>query len=209
MNLITDLQYFPSVILFKNSFKYSHIIFEQYEFYQKASFRNRMLIANANGIAALSVPLEGGRDQKKLIKEVRLDNRKPWQMNHWKNLESAYNRSPWFEYYRESLLELYYRPFVFLVDWNLTCFEWSIRQIGLDQVTISWTNSFRPTYDPDKNLDLRNRILPKNYQLETGPRYRQVFEEKLGFIPNLSILDLLFCEGKRAGEILRHDEKFT
>ncbi len=208
MNLITDLQYFPSIILFKNSFKYSHIVFEQYELYQKASFRNRMLIANANGIAALSVPLEGGREQKKLIREVRLDRRKGWQMNHWKNLESAYNRSPWFEYYRETLVKLYRQPFEYLVDWNLACFEWAIRQIGLGHVTISWTNSFHQTYDPDKNLDLRNRIHPKNYHLENGPRYRQVFEEKWGFFPNLSILDLLFCEGKRAGEILWPNEKF-
>lgn len=205
MNLIADLQYFPSIILFKNSFKYSHIVFEQYEFYQKASFRNRMLIANANGIAALSIPLEGGREQKTLIKELRLDRRKPWQMNHWKNLESAYNRSPWFEYYREHLLGLYQRPFKFLVDWNQACFEWAIRQIGLDHLTISRTESFQLSYDPDKNLDLRNSILPKNYYLENGPKYRQVFEEKWGFFPNLSILDLLFCEGKRAAEILRPD----
>ncbi|MFI5156634.1 MAG: WbqC family protein, partial [Chitinophagales bacterium] len=109
---------------------------------------------------------------------------------------------PWFEYYKDSLLELYQRPYAFLVDWNLACFEWAVAQIGRMDLAISLTSSFQATYNLEEYLDLRNKILPGNYHQETGPKYRQVFEEKWGFFPNLSILDLLFCEGKRAGEIL-------
>jgi hypothetical protein len=202
MNLISDLQYFPSVIFYKISYLESHIVFDQYEYYQKMSFRNRALIAGANGIIILSVPLEEGRDQKRIMKEVRIANREKWQSQHWKSIQSAYNRSPWFEYYRDELSALYQKTFEFLLDWNLACFEWSLQKMELD-LNFGLNDSYQPQYDPAVYIDWRNKILPKNYRQFGAVKYRQVFEEKLGFLPNLSILDLLFCEGKGAKNLFR------
>jgi hypothetical protein len=165
------------------------------------SFRNRCIIAGANGPISLSVPLEFGRDQKKPMKDVRISNQQPWQKQHWKSIVSSYNRSPWFEFYRDELGEIYKKPFTFLLDWDLACFEWSIRKLGLS-ITISATDRFAERYDPDEWIDLRNRLVPKNYPDFDQVKYKQVFEERIGFIPNLSILDLLFCEGRQAAGLL-------
>ena len=243
MNLLIDLQYFPSVILFKIINKTSNVVFEQYDFYQKMSFRNRCTIAGAQGPVHLSIPLEKGRDQKTLMKDVRIAGTRKWQDQHWKALLASYSRSPWFDYYRDSLESLYHKSFDFLMDWDLACFEWSLGALAWP-VETTLTEAYRKDHG-EGWLDGRGKILPKNIltgqpeqegapaagQLsssaagaagETGRRlvsvadsweplrsaladpplrYRQVFEERTGFIPHLSILDLIFCEGKRASSL--------
>lgn len=201
MNLLSEYHYFPSIIFYKYLYEYSNIIFDQYETYQKMSFRNRCIIAGANGLIQLSVPLQEGRNQKGLMKDVRISNSQKWQSRHWKSIVSCYNKSPWFEFYKDELRLLYEKHFDFLVDWDLACFKWSVGNLGLN-VKISTTESFVLSYG-DKVTDFRNRILPKNYAGFEGVPYHQVFKNKTGFMPNLSILDLLFCEGKRATGFLR------
>ena len=255
MNLIVDLQYFPSIILYEGLNNFSNIVFEQYEHYQKMSFRNRCQIAGAEGVINLSVPLVKGRDQKTLLKDVRISDRDRWQDQHWKTILSCYSRSPWFEFYRDGLGELYRKPFVFLMDWNLACFEWSLVTLQIP-LPFALTEGWQKSYDREEWVDWRGRILPKNIgkpgdrvaglasgdkasresrslggnktsgevrssgvvpgavskKLLSGEgipgvdrriKYRQVFEERTGFLPGLSILDLLFCEGKRAGSLLK------
>jgi len=167
------------------------------------SFRNRCQIASAQGRINLSIPLAKGRDQKTLMKDVRIADTYSWQDQHWKTILACYSRSPWFEYYRDELEQLYSRPFIFLKDWNLACFEWTCRALALP-VRVAFTEAWRPEYEGEW-LDLRGKLAPKNI-LETDLAvpvvYRQVFEEITGFIPNLSILDLLFCEGQRARSLL-------
>jgi hypothetical protein len=200
MTLLIDLQYFPPIIFYKSLYKFSNIVFEQYETYQKMSFRNRCQITGAEGLINLSVPLVKGRDQKTLIREVRISDRQTWQAQHWKTIVSCYSRSPWFEFYRDELERLYQRRFDFLLDWNLGCFEWSLRVLGLS-IPVSMTERYEKEYVDEHVTDWRGKILPKNR--EGGPKYRQVFDERIGFIPNLSILDLLFCEGKEAIRYIR------
>src|SRR5258708_6289086 len=219
MNLVIDFQYFPSIILYKNSNKYSNIVFEQYEYYQKMSFRNRCQIAGAGGMINLSIPLEKGRDQKTLLKDVRIAGRDDWQGQHWKTILSCYSRSPWFEFYRDELGELYRKPVHFLLDWNLSCFEWSLGILQMP-VSFSLTEAYIKKYEEENWTDWRGQILPKNLagkdafsrpsgDFSQGPgnpdpiKYRQVFEDRIGFLPNLSILDLLFCEGKNARSSLQ------
>ena len=204
MTLITDLQYFPSIILYKISNNVSNIIFEQYESYQKMSFRNRCEIAGSRGPIHLSIPLEKGRDQKTLMKEVRIANAYSWQDQHWKTILACYSRSPWFEFYRDELEQFYRKPFTFLVDWNLACFEWTCRALALS-VRVMLTEAWRPQYEEDNWLDIRGQLLPKNIREAGTPSpviYHQVFEEITGFVPHLSILDLIFCEGQRARSLL-------
>lgn len=202
MNLISEIQYFPSIIFYKNSFHCSNIVFEQYEHYQKMSFRNRTMIAGANGIIELSVPLAHGRNQRGFTKDVRIDNRQSWQTRHWRSIESSYNHSPWFEYYVDELSNLFGKKFEFLIDWNLSCFEWTTKKLEWP-VEISLTESFQKIYEVHKWADQRDNLLPKNYMYYEPVKYRQVFEERIGFLPNLSILDLLCCEGKHAAALLK------
>lgn len=205
MTLITDLQYFPSVNFFRISSEFSNIVFEQYETYQKMSFRNRCQIAGGEGVINLNIPLEGGRDQKTLMKDVRIAGALPWQAQHWKTIVSCYSRSPWFEFYRDELEGLYKTRYDWLMDLNQACFEWVVKKLRLS-VAVSRTGSYKRLYTPEEGVDMRGRFLPRNRASsdEGSPvRYRQVFEERTGFIPGLSILDLLFCEGKDAIRYIR------
>ena len=206
MNLIIDIQYFAPFSYYKISYNSSNIVFEQYESWQKMSFRNRCRIAGAEGVIDLSIPLAGGRDQKTLMKEVRIAEGKGWRDRHWKTILSCYSRSPWFDHYRDELDSLYRRPAKFLLDWNLLCFEWSIQALGMIR-PVELTRGYQKVYAPEEGVDWRGKIRPGGVgaagqraegDLPAVPRYRQVFEERTGFIPDLSILDLLFCEGSEA-----------
>jgi len=193
------------------------------------SFRNRCRIVGAEGVIDLSIPLVRGRDQKALMKDVRISAAQPWQSQHWKTILSCYSRSPWFEFYRDELEGLYGKQWDFLLDWNLACFEWTVRILGIS-IPVSLTGSYEKEYALDQVTDWRGKILPKHRagntaglsegmtRLSAGmtglrdagsaddsgmPPYRQVFGERIGFIPNLSVLDLLFCEGKQAIRYLR------
>ena len=203
MKLIVESQYFPPVILFKKSIEFSDINFDVYEPWRKMSFRNRCVVVGSNGPINLSIPVLEGREQKKPLKEVMIDNRKPWQAQHWKTITSCYNRSPWFSFFEPELEALFRTPVEGLANWNRTCFEWVTRKLGL---AIHVDNS---PYIPGENeggevVDWRNKLTPKSIQNEFPEtvRYHQVFEERIGFIPHLSVLDLLFCEGKNARGIL-------
>jgi WbqC-like protein family len=232
MNLLTEIQYFPSVILYKKLNNFSNIVIEQYECYQKMSFRNRCRIAGAEGTIDLSIPLEGGRDQKTPIRDIRVSGKLSWQAQHWKTILSCYSRSPWWEFYRDELELLYRKPVNFLWDWNMLCFEWSCRVLGMPQ-GIRLTDGYLKTYPEEDWLDWRGRLSPAWVEALTAPgrevsgrwqtagpvgvdgpgdsqdadpakmvRYRQVFEERTGFLAGLSILDLICCEGKRAKELI-------
>jgi len=204
MKLIVESQYFPPVILFKKISRSIHIIFEQYEPYRKMSFRNRCVIAGAGGPVTLSVPVELGRSQRTIMKDVRIANRYSWQTRHWKTIVSCYNRSPWFEHYRDDLEALYQQRYEFLQDWNLACFAWVIKKIDL-ACLFELTPDYQPLYTDKAYVDYRNKVIPKTLaDLDQPLYYRQVFEEKSGFIPHLSILDLLFCEGKATRNLLEN-----
>lgn len=206
MDLIIESQYFPPVTLFKKSISFSNVKIDIYEPWRKMSFRNRCVVVGSNGIINLSIPVLDGREQKKLLKDVWIDNRKPWQSQHWKTITSCYKRSPWFDFFEPELAKLYRQPVDLLSDWNFTCLGWVIGKLGLsisvDDMPID--GSVQPG---SEMVDWRNKLTPKSVQTDFPDpvRYHQVFEERIGFIPHLSILDLLFCEGKNARRILTAD----
>lgn len=183
------------------SYKETYIYLDQYDVYRKMSFRNRCLIAGANGIISLSVPLRYGRNQQVQMNEVHIAQSEDWQARHWKSIRSAYNRSPFFDYYRDELESLFQLKCELLMDWDLECLKWVKEKLRWP-VEIRLTESREPGSGTDLWQDLRNRVLPKNHHQFNPLKYRQVFEEKTGFLPNLSILDLLFNLGKQAGSLL-------
>src|SRR5882724_857255 len=157
MILLTECQYFSPAILFKESINYSNIEFDVYEPYQKMSFRNRCVIAGSNGPVNLSLPLLEGREQKKPMKEVRIDNRRRWQEQHWKTIVSCYNRSPWFQFYTDEMEELYRTEYELLADWNMACWNWVTGNLKLP-VTSSITTRYQAACDPEKYVDFRGRL---------------------------------------------------
>ncbi|RTL56339.1 MAG: hypothetical protein EKK37_17880 [Sphingobacteriales bacterium] len=195
-SLIIENHYLPCVYFFKILFNCEDVKIEQYEYYQKMSFRNRCLLAGPNGLLSLSVPLEKGRSQRAMIKDVRISYKDNWRLIHWRSIHDAYRKSPFFEWYMDDIKSLFEKKHEFLFDWNLQWLEWLIKQSG-QQIKTGLTDSFVENY-PAGVVDWRNNINPKNYLNYANelPKYTQVFESRNGFNPNLSALDLLLCEGK-------------
>lgn len=202
MKVLVEYQYLPPVSLFSTLYKFKHIIFEECEFYQKMSFRNRCMLAGAEGVVQLSIPVSRGRNQKTSIREVQVANRYSWQEQHWKTIESCYRKAPWFEHYAPELEKFYNTPYIHLAKWNLDLFQWVVEKLGL-KTGIDFTQDFQTSYPDEDILDIRNTILPKTYMDMPANFYQQVFSDRTGFLSNLSILDLLFCQGKRAKEYLK------
>ena len=201
VHIIIENQYFGSVNYTNTLFRFSNIKIEQYESYQKMSFRNRCMVVGSNGLVNLSVPLEKGRNQKQLMKDVRISYSNNWQVQHLRTIESCYSRSPFFEFYRDGVYTLLQKRELFLLDLNLAILEW-LKKVMKFPGTISLTETYLREYPPGI-ADRRNTILPKNFQAWPMPfKYRQVFEDRLGFLPNLSILDLLCCCGPEARTLL-------
>jgi hypothetical protein len=173
------------------------VLLEQHEFYVKQSYRNRCVIATANGLMDLSIPVEKMEGGKTKIRDVRISYHGNWQANHWKSIESAYNSSPFFEYYADDLVCFYERKWNFLWDFNV-----ELQQKMLELIDIQPLTKLTEHYIDDLSTgvtDLRALIHPKkvSYVQHFQPYY-QVFQQKYGFQPNLSILDLLLNTGNEA-----------
>lgn len=200
--LLIDCQFFGTIDYYKILFQFSNIEIEQYETYQKMSFRNRCMVAGSNGVVGLSVPIEKGRGQRGLMKDTRISREGNWRIQHWRTIASCYSRAPFFEFYSDGVHDLLLRDPVFLLDWNLEILDWLKRVLKLP-AAIHRSPEYRKT-PPEGMTDLRKRFLPKNYQ--TVPwdlKYTQVFEDRIGFQPNLCILDLLFCCGPETRGMLQ------
>lgn len=199
MTYLTEIQYFGSIGYYRTLFTGTYIKFDLDNAYRKMSFRNRCLIAGANGIIELSVPLINGRNQRIPFSEVRIDNRQKWQIIQWRSIVSAYRRSPWFEYYEHTLEPIFGTEFETLAELNLRVWEWSLDSLKLKI-------PFGTDQPQGEENDVRDLWLPRNYSTPRVGlpeiRYRQVFEERLGFLPNLSIMDLIFCAGPSATQLL-------
>lgn len=204
-NILTEFQYFGTVNWYKMLFLYSNIEFEQYENYQKMSFRNRCMIVGSNGLINLSVPLQKGRSQKLLMKDVKISYSENWQEQHWRSIYSCYGNSPFFEFYEESLRKLFELKSVFLIDLNWETFEWVKKRIKL-VAQIQRTDHYEPLVR-DNCFDARNLFKPQsNHLVKDVIKYQQVFEDRIGFKPNLSVLDLMFCNGPSSKSLITSNQ---
>ncbi|WP_288096312.1 WbqC family protein [Hydrotalea sp.] len=202
LTLVIDNQFFINVELFKALLNFSNVKIEICDNWQKMSFRNRSMVAGANGLIGLTVPVLKGRDQKGLFKLVKIDYRSKWQQQHWRTIVSCYNRSPFFEYYADSLREVIFQEYALLFELNLATLQWAIQCLKFS-VNLTYTDSFLPQY-PNFVTDYRNRFSPNNFQnIDQPVYYPQVFEAKIGFQKNLSCIDIICCEGPNTINVLQ------
>lgn len=202
--ILLSTAYFAPIRYFSKLAAYPEIYIEQHENFIKQTYRNRTVILGANGPISLIVPVEKGRGKKILIKDLRIAYDEEWQRNHWRTIFSAYNSSPFFEYYADDIEPFFRKKHEFLFDFNLKITETLIELLELE-TALELTGDFE--HIPENCLNFREQISPKTHLNEPDPEfvpqpYTQVFSEKFGFVPDLSILDLLFNEGPSAGEVL-------
>lgn len=190
----TDLQYFGSIHFVKKLMENRNVVFDMEAPFTKMSFKNRMVIVTSQGPLILTIPIVGGRDQKTPIKDITIAYDSPWSAQHLKSIMTSYKKAPYFEYYEESLTALYVKKPAKLFDFLLLCSEWL-----QNQLKVRWDLSIlHNQVDVDAVIKYHDPCLPKNYNQHNGlPKYQQVFSEKLDFLPNASILDMLFCVGGR------------
>lgn len=179
------------------------IVLEQYDHYTKQTYRNRCRILGANGRLDLVIPVVKNHGKKVHMKDVKIDYDTDWQKNHWRSIVSAYASAPFFEFIEDAYVGFYFRKEAFLLDLNMGLMEVALDQLQL-KTDITLSDAYKHQYN---DYDARESIHPKRgFRLQDHlfqpAIYQQVFSEKHGFVPELSIMDLLFNEGPNARMIL-------
>ena len=184
--------YFAPISQYVALFQNDSFVFEVEDNFQKQTYRNRCYIYAANGKLLLNIPIiHNKKERNQKTKDIRIENSFPWQKLHIKSIQSAYRSSPFFEFYQDDLMPLFEQKQSFLLDFNLKCHEYVMNAI---QEEISYTKT--SIYEKEPTLkDARILANAKKEHPIKLKSYVQVFDDKHGFIPNLSILDLLFMEG--------------
>ncbi len=181
--------------------QYDTVFLEMRENFQKQTYRNRCIIASANGALTLSVPVIKPETLKCPTQDIRISDHGNWRHLHWNALVSAYRMSPFFDYYADDFAPFYERKYTFLIDYNEALYNLVCQLIDLQPRMIPTSD-----YRPDAECDFRSSISPKNDMADPGFRpipYYQVFQDKHGFLPNMSIVDLLFNMGPESLLVLR------
>jgi hypothetical protein len=185
--------YFPPVSYFVHLLRHETIYIEQMETFPKQTYRNRCEIMTAAGKSRLIVPITKPQGNHTLTRDIRICYREPWREQHWKTLQTAYSSSPFYSYYADSIRPLFESPEPSLLTHNQAILQTISRLIGID-LPVEITTDYMK--EPLERSDYRKKFSPKSKsQVIEFPRYPQVFEYKYGFIPDLSLLDLLFNMG--------------
>lgn len=194
--------YFGPIQWYQKLYRYDHCLIEQYDSFQKQTYRNRCVIATANGTQALTVPIEHlplTSHPSPLVKDLRISDHNQWRRVHWNALQSAYSESPFFEYYADDLRPFFEKKYDFLIDFNE-----DIRQKVCELIDFKPSVEYTKEFTSDNSLqtsvifDFRDVINAKHPKPDAdfeAKEYWQVFQHKHGFQSNLSILDLLFNLG--------------
>lgn len=208
MDCLLTSCYLPPVEWFTKLCHYERVWVEQHDNYQKQTFRNRCVIASADGPLSLTMPVEKPTDGRGCMKDIRISDHNHWRSIHWHALATNYQSSPFFEYYQDDFRPFYEQKWEFLVDFNEALVEKCCELIDL-QPTILRTHEY--IENDEQKKDFRSLIHPKKgYENDSEfvpTPYYQVFRHKLGFLPNLSIVDLIFNMGPEALVVLMDSQR--
>ena len=190
--LLLSTTYFGPIQWYQKLYRAESVQIERWESFQKQTYRNRCIIATTNGPQALTVPIER-QFTINCIKDIRISDHGNWRHLHWNALHSAYGESPFFDYYQDDIRPFFEQRWDYLLDFNEAIREKMCELIDI-QPKVDYSKEFTVNYMKDYRMVIR----PKNPEPDpdfTPKRYYQVYEQKHGFLPNLSILDLLFNMG--------------
>ncbi len=203
--LLLHPSYFGPVSQFVAMVNAEEIVFENEDNYQKQTYRNRMYIYGANGKLLLNIPIKhtGDKSGHQKYRDLKIENDFPWQKQHWKSIETVYRTSPFFEFYEDEFYPLYHKKFDFLMDFNYHSLHLTLECLQMD-LTYQITREYFKT--PLEVKDARFLIEAKKKQTQSFEPYNQVFQEKYGFLNDLSIVDLIFNEGPNALNYLQRQE---
>ncbi|MDR0205720.1 MAG: WbqC family protein [Bacteroidales bacterium] len=183
--------YFPPVDYMQEMKNADAVFIEMHEHYQKQTYRNRTTILTGNGLYDLIIPIE--KPSSNLIKEIRIDHSVPWQRNHWRTIESAYSKGPYFLFLRDFFEPFFNKKYVFLFDFDMEILL-MLRQLFSITNSISFTSDFEKKVE--KTADFRDQFLPKNRIFRPKQMdYLQIFSDRYPFEPNISCIDYLFTTG--------------
>lgn len=203
--ILLELQYMPPVHYFTKLFSYDRVLLEAQENYSKGSYRNRCHIMGVNGVQILSIPLRKGKNSQTRIRDVHIAYDEPWNGRHWKSIESAYGNSPYFKFYKDDLKRFFVnKRYEYMWDFNFDLLLYFIKTIGI-HINVEMTAEYHRKA-PSGVDDWRGKINPKTPIDDPTFKphyYSQVFEDRHGFVPNLSILDALLCNGRAARSVIR------
>ena len=197
--ILVSTAYLPPVSYVSQLSQADEIFIEREENYLKQTYRNRCYILSAHGPQILSVPVYLGSVHKTLIKDIRIDYTKRWQQVHLRAMTASYNSSPYFEFYFEIIEKIISKNHNFLLDLNMELTAATLKMLNIAKST-SFTSDFEAVGDTEN--DLRYRIAPKLKSRFPFKQYLQVFNYGGGFVPDLSIVDLLFNMGPEGGDYL-------
>ena len=194
--LLLSTTYFGPIQWYQKLYRAESVQIERWESFQKQTYRNRCIIATTNGPQALTVPIER-QFTINCIKDIRISDHGNWRHLHWNALQSAYGESPFFDYYLDDIRPFFEQRWDYLLDFNETIREKMCELLDI-QPKVDYSKKFTVYSLSSCVQDYRMVIRPKNPEPDpdfTPKRYYQVYEQKHGFLPNLSILDLLFNMG--------------
>ena len=202
-SVLIESHFLPSLEYFCALAPFETIVLEKHEHFNKQSFRNRCYILAAQGIERLSIPVTAKRG-KVMITDVQIDYSVKWQITFWRTLESAYAKAPFYEHYRDDLQKEIFSSQKYLYDLNhrllSMCLQW-----------LKWSKSISESAAYEKEIspgctDLRSLISTKKDFLAREFYKPQPYQQVFGstFVPNLSLIDVIFCEGPHAANLVVH-----
>lgn len=190
--------YLPPISYFKSLLRFDAIQVEAWESWQKQSYRSRSYIYGPHGAMMLNIPIKHN-EKKSRMGTVEISYETAWQNTHWQAIKTAYGSSPFFEVLGPELEPFYQKEINRLIDWNT-----ELLKLMLNWLQMSPNLSFTENWHPDVDNDFRESFHPKRKVNGNFDPYPQVFTDEHGFIPNLSVIDLLFNEGPAAFDYLKH-----
>ncbi len=206
MKIIIENQILPPNYIWSKFESSDQILIEQFDNYNKRTYRNRIIILSQNGPLTISIPLKKGKNRNTPFTNVQISYDKNWISNIKNTLKTCYNSAPFFDFYFEDLLRIFNKKHQFLFQLNNDLRDFVIEILEIN-VPIKFTEDYLKQYNSEY-IDLRDKYSPvidlKQESSHSTKKYPQVFEYKIGYFPNVSILDLIFNMGRQAALIIQN-----